>query len=73
MSTSDRELVNLHLQKLLVDAAERDVPDDMIGRLLLEAAVALWRKSRPISDIAAELEFTADNLDPDIDYTFIRP
>ena len=73
MSASDRELVNSHLATLLADAATKGVPEDLIGRLLVGAAIGIWRKSRSIQDIAAELEFTVENLDPDVEYPFMRP
>lgn len=73
MSTSDRELVNSHVKTLLADAAEKGVPEDLVGRLLVGAAVGIWRNSRSVADIAAELEFTIENLDPDAEYPFMRP
>ena len=73
MGASDRELVKQHLEPLIAAAAASGMSEDVLGRLLLEAAVDLWRRSRAIDDIAGELGFTADNLDPDIDYNFIRP
>ena len=73
MSAKDRELVNSHLETLLADAAAKSVPEDLIGRLLVGAAIGIWRKSRSVQDIAAELEFTIENLDPDVEYPFMRP
>ena len=73
MGASDRELVKQHLDPLLSAATAAGMSDDVLGRLLLEAAVDLWRRKRSIDDIAGELGFTAENLDPDIDYNFIRP
>ena len=73
MGASDRQLVNCHLEALLTEAAADKVPEDLLGRLLVEAAVGLWRNGRSIEDIAAELRYTADNLDPDAEYPFMRP
>ena len=58
---------------LLAEADALGVPADAIGRLLLEAAVDLWRRARGADDIAAELQFTAEHLDPDEDFAFMRP
>ena len=73
MGASDRELVNSHIESLLAAAADAGVPEDLVGRLLVGAAVSIWRRTRTIDDIARELEFTAENLDPDLEYTFMRP
>ncbi|MGR8921344.1 MAG: hypothetical protein ACU85V_17140 [Gammaproteobacteria bacterium] len=73
MGASDRQLVNRHLEALLAEAAQDRVPEDLLGRLLVEAAIGLWRNGRGIDDIAAELRYTAENLDPDLEYPFMRP
>jgi hypothetical protein len=70
---ADRELVTEHLAQLLTAASERGIPPELIGRLLLDEVVALWRRSRSLEDIAAELDFVKSNLDPDQDYVFMRP
>jgi len=73
MGAADRQLVNAHLEMLFADAAEKGVPEDLIGRLLVGAAIGIWRNTRSVDDIAEELRFTIDNLDPDTDYPFMRP
>ncbi len=73
MSAEDRDLVNSHLEQLLILTKEKGVPEDLVGRLLVGAAIGIWKKSRSVKDIAAELEFTIENLDPDTEYPFIRP
>ena len=73
MSSSDRELVNSHLEILFAQAAEKKIPEDLIGRLLVSAAIGIWRNSRSVEDITSELNFTIENLDPDVEYPFMRP
>ncbi len=73
MGAADRKLVNAHLETLLADAAANGIPEDLLGRLLVSAAIGIWRNSRSVEDIAEELRFTIDNLDPDTDYPFMRP
>ncbi len=73
MGAADRKLVNAHVENLLADAAAYGTPEDLLGRLLISAAIGIWRNSRPVGDIAAELRYTIDNLDPDTDYPFMRP
>ena len=33
----------------------------------------MWKQSRSLQDIGSELMFMAENLDPDMDYGFMRP
>ena len=45
----------------------------MTLRALLSEAVELNRLERGVADLAQELQFLADNLDPQRDYAFMRP
>lgn len=45
----------------------------MALRALLSAVVELSRAARSAADLAAELQFLADNLDDECDYSFMRP
>jgi hypothetical protein len=42
-------------------------------RALLSAVVERSRRERSAADLAAELQFIADNLDDGLDYSFMRP
>lgn len=42
-------------------------------RALLSAVVEMNRQERDMADLAQELQFLVDNLDPDRDYAFMRP
>lgn len=70
---SDKQLVERHVKALLEEAAKRRVPNDVIGRFLLQATVELWRQERPWQDVARELAYVAESLDPDFDHEFMRP
>jgi len=70
---ADREIVARHLAALRAEAERAGVPGDVIGRLLLEQVVEIWLTSRTREDVARQLVFTAENLDPDTDFTFMRP
>jgi len=72
MSTA-RELVSGHVAALLEQARRENVPTDVVGRLLLERVIALWRESRSTEDVASELRFAIENLDGDQDFAFMRP
>jgi len=45
----------------------------MALRALLSAVVERSRASRSAADLAAELQFLADNLDDEREYSFMRP
>lgn len=68
-----RDIVMPHLEAALKEAAELKIPSDSIGRLLLEQAIKLWRETRSPEDIRSELLDSAEHLDPDEDFTFMRP
>jgi hypothetical protein len=67
------ELVTAHVENLLAEALEKNIPTDLIGRELINAAIKIYQAKRSIDDIAQELTFLAENLDPDTEYTFMRP
>ena len=74
MGVADRELVNQHVGALLSASKAHSMPPDLLGRLLLEAAIDVWRQhGREVADIAAELNYQAENLDPSTDIPFMRP
>jgi len=70
---SDADLVKRHVAALVEEAAAHKVPTDVLGRLLVQEAVALWQRERSADDIAKELQFVAESLDPDTDFEFMRP
>jgi len=45
----------------------------MALRALLSAVIERSRAARSAADLAAELQFLADNLDDERDYSFMRP
>lgn len=45
----------------------------MALRALLSAVIERSRLGRSAADLAAELQFIADNLDQERDYSFMRP
>ena len=69
----DREIVGRHLDALMAEVRDKGIGTDNVGRLLLQAVVELWMQERNIEDIASELEFAAENLDPDNEFEFMRP
>ncbi len=63
-----------HVEAALVEAAALSIPEDVVARNLVSEAVRIFKGSgRPLSDIAAELIATAENLDEDEPIGFMRP
>ncbi|WP_044872152.1 hypothetical protein [Pseudomonas sp. LFM046] len=57
-----------------LDAAKRDgIGEELALRALLSAVVERSARLRSMEDLAQELRFLADNLDPEQDYEFMRP
>ncbi|TDI60392.1 MAG: hypothetical protein E2O92_05440 [Alphaproteobacteria bacterium] len=71
--SEQKDLVAGYVEKILAEAADKKIPADLIGRELINEAVRIYQQQRSIADIAQELTFPADNLDPDTEYTFMRP
>jgi len=69
----ERELVKQHFQALVHAGDGAGVPRDVLGRLLLSELTSLWLETRSCEDVASELQFTADSLDPEHDFEFMRP
>ncbi|MGH0029265.1 MAG: hypothetical protein ACQGVC_05715 [Myxococcota bacterium] len=70
---SDRDLVRDHVRRLVEAADAGGIPRDVLGRHLLSELTALWLQTRTPEDVAHELSFTAESLDPDQDFEFMRP
>jgi len=66
------EICRIHLEAAIKDAGRNATPD-VVGRAMLGQILAVWRKDRSLADIKSELEYTADNLDPDEENAFMRP
>lgn len=71
--TTARDILTPHLDAALTEANERKMSSDAVARILFEQALRIWQESRSPEDIRAELLEAADHLDPDEDFTFMRP
>jgi hypothetical protein len=71
--TRESDLVRERVAALRAEAAGRGVPADVLGRHLLAEVLALWLEERTWQDVASELRHSAENLDPDTDFEFMRP
>ncbi|WP_339730001.1 hypothetical protein [uncultured Pseudomonas sp.] len=61
------------IEQSLQGVEAQDFDQEMALRALLSAVVERSRAGRSAADLAAELQFLADNLDDDRDYSFMRP
>lgn len=71
--TTARDILTPHLDAALTEANEKKMSSDAVARILFEQALRIWQESRSPEDIRAELLEAADHLDPDEDFTFMRP
>ncbi len=67
------EIAKLHFH----EARERCVRDgqdaEAMARQMLSSVLSFMLETRALADVRAELLAAADNLDPDMDYMFMRP
>jgi hypothetical protein len=61
------------LETLMAEAKAAKIPKDVVCRAMLAQLIECWLEERTWQDIANELRFTADSLDPDTDFEFMRP
>ncbi|MFI8381781.1 hypothetical protein [Pseudomonas sp. NPDC079086] len=61
------------IEQSLQDVEAQSFDPAMALRALLSAVVERSRAGRSAADLAAELQFLADNLDDERDYSFMRP
>lgn len=61
------------IQRFLDSVEAQGFDQAMALRALLSAVVEHSRAGRSAADLAAELQFLAENLDDDRDYSFMRP
>ncbi|MDH4611152.1 hypothetical protein [Pseudomonas sp. BN102] len=61
------------LAQNLIDAKQNGLAEELALRALLSAVVERSTRLRSAEDLAQELIYLADNLDPDQDYGFMRP
>ncbi len=69
----ERELASAALEQLLESARAEAIPGDVVGRALLARLVEEWLARRSWRDVASELVFVADSLDPETEFQFMRP
>jgi len=66
-------IVAKHVDATVAEAQAAGFPPDDVARTLLSFVMQIWREHRSPAEIADELRYVLDNLDPDEEYTFMRP
>jgi hypothetical protein len=67
------KLVNVHVDALLAAAEQDGHEREAVARALLDRVMGIYKESRSLADIRAELEFVSEALDDDEEYPFMRP
>jgi hypothetical protein len=71
--TTARDIAEVHLEAALAEAKEKQISTDALARIFFEGVLRIWRETRSPEDIRTEILEAADHLDPDEDFTFMRP
>lgn len=66
-------IVKKHLDAMVAEAGETGYKREEVGRTLMSFVIQIYRETRSVEDISEELRYVMSNLDPDQDYTFMRP
>ncbi|MCL5042263.1 MAG: hypothetical protein M1440_07335 [Gammaproteobacteria bacterium] len=61
------------MQQALAKGQQQGFDEQAVARALMAEVISVYKRGRSQNDIRHELEFLADNLDDDADYTFMRP
>lgn len=71
MQASD--LARKHFDAAMQEAKAGHLDPDAVARALLGFVVTQYLQTRSVKDVQSELQFVAENCDPDTDYLFMRP
>jgi len=66
-------IVRKHVDAAVAEAAETGYSAEDTARSMLSFVMQIYRENREIPQIAEELIYIIDNLDPDQEYAFMRP
>ena len=62
-----------HLDLAIAEAEKAGFDADSTARYMLGWVVSKYLEYRPLADVRSELQFVADNCDPESDFVFMRP
>ncbi len=70
---SASEIARRHFQAAVTEAKSVGYDADAVARHMLAMVVSTYLERRSVADVRAEMLATAENIDPDTDYGFMRP
>ncbi|MBS0529961.1 MAG: hypothetical protein JSS22_11305 [Proteobacteria bacterium] len=70
---SAAEIANRHFTAAMDDAKAAGEDGESVCRSLLNLILSKYLETRTADDVRSELNFLADNCDPDTDFAFMRP
>jgi hypothetical protein len=73
MSMTATTIARSHLESALSDAKSHGFDTDPLCRAMLALIVSKYLEYRTVRDVQSELQFLADNCDPERDFEFMRP
>ncbi len=62
-----------HFDEAIREAKAAGYDADGTARYMLNCVIAKYLESRTVKDVRSELQFVAENCDPETDYMFMRP
>jgi hypothetical protein len=70
---SAAEIANRHFTAAMDETKAAGQDSEGVCRSLLNLIVSKYLETRSADDVRSELNFLADNFDPDTDFAFMRP
>jgi hypothetical protein len=70
---SASSIAQQHLERAIEEARLAGYDTDSTARYMLSWVVSKYLEYRTAADVRSELQFVADNCDPETDYVFMRP
>lgn len=68
-----RDIANAHMDAALAEAELNNLSKDALARCFLSRVIEVYLSERTLADVASELQSAIEHLDPDEDFTFMRP
>jgi hypothetical protein len=68
-----RDVAQKFFAAAMGEARAAHLDSDAVARALLGLVVQQYLETRSVKDVQSELQFVAENCDPDTDYVFMRP
>lgn len=70
---SAASIAQRHFDDAIREAKAAGYDADSTARYMLNCVIAKYLENRSVKDVRSELQFVAENCDPETDYMFMRP